>query len=59
MRSTVRGRNDGNPLAVAPAPSGAEAAAEAATLTRALDDAANGAGSAGREEVRSSGIWSS
>jgi len=66
MRSTAWGRKDGNPaalvpLAVAPAPSWAEAAVEAATLRRDLGDAASGgSGSAGREEeVRSSGIWSS
>jgi hypothetical protein len=42
---------------VAPAPSGAEAALEAATLRRYLDHAASG--SAGtEEEVRSGGIWS-
>lgn len=62
MRSTAPGRKDGNPpvlvhLAVAPAPSGAEAALEAATLRRYLDHAASG--SAGtEEEVRSGGIWS-
>lgn len=65
MRSTAWGRKDGNPaalvpLAVAPAPSGVEAAVEAATLRRDLGDAASGgSGSAGREEeVRSGGIWS-
>lgn len=60
MRSTARGRKDGNPPALTPALSGAEAAVEATTLRRDLGDAASGGtGSAGREEeARSSGIWS-